>query len=91
MKGSTEGKCNYSMCKLKSFFCVCFVFLTVVDFTLGCSVHCGFTGIDFYFHMNRVPELWSMAMPNPSALFCRSNAFRSRTLESNNETPSHTQ
>lgn len=42
----------------------------------------GFTKIDFYFHMNTVPELSSMAMPNPSALFCLSNAFRSRTLDS---------
>lgn len=32
--------------------------------------------------MNTVPELSSMAMPNPSALFCLSNAFRSRTLDS---------
>lgn len=31
--------------------------------------------------MNTVPELSSLAMPNPSALFCLSNAFRSRTLE----------
>lgn len=31
--------------------------------------------------MNAVPELSSMAMPNPSALFCLSNAFRSRTLK----------
>lgn len=51
--------------------------------------HRGFTGIDFYFHMNTVPELWSMAMPNPSALFCFSNACRSRTLESHRETPSN--
>lgn len=31
--------------------------------------------------VNWVPELSSVAMPNPSALFCLSNAFRSRTLD----------
>lgn len=34
----------------------------------------------FSFHLNTVPEPWSMAMPNPSALFCLSKAFRSKTL-----------
>lgn len=40
--------------------------------------------------MNAVPELSSMAMPNPSALFCLSNAFRSRTLKAGERTHMHT-
>lgn len=39
-----------------------------------------------YFPINAVPEFSSMSMPNPSALFCLSNAFRSRTLKANTQT-----
>lgn len=34
-----------------------------------------------YFNLNSVPEPSSVTMPNPSALFCLSNAFRSSTLK----------
>lgn len=52
-----------------------------IDLTAGSSAVTWINSNRFCFaYLNTVPELSSVAMPNPSALFCLSKAFRSKTL-----------